>query len=47
MESSKLWYAIDNRPVIYILSHYNYEPQYEFRHFNMIKNKETEKIQVV
>lgn len=47
LESSKIWYAIDNRPSIYILSSYNYEPVYKFTHFKMVKEKETEKILTV
>lgn len=41
LESSKKWYALDNRPSVYILSHYNYEPEYQFTHFKMIKEKDS------
>ena len=44
MESSRVWFGIDNHPSVYILSHYNYEPEYTFTHFKMVKEKETEKI---
>ena len=36
MESSRLWYTLDNRPSIHILSPYNYEPEFTFTHFKMV-----------
>jgi hypothetical protein len=35
MESSRLWYALDHRPAIYILSQDNYQPEYCFTHFKI------------
>ena len=39
MESSKIWYALDSRPSIYILSQANYEPEYTFTHFKMVNER--------
>lgn len=47
MESCGIWWGIDDRPTVYILSGYNFEPEYEFTHFKMVKEKETEKFQTV
>lgn len=37
MESCGLWWALDERPTVYLLSGYNFEPEHEFTHFKMIK----------
>lgn len=44
MESLNMWYAIDNKPVVYGLSSVNFEPEFEINTFRMIKENQTEKI---
>lgn len=39
-----MWYAVDNKPVVYGLSSANFEPEFEINTFRMTKENQTEKI---
>jgi hypothetical protein len=41
MESMNMWYAIDNKPVVYGLSSDNFEPNFEINNFRMTKENQT------
>lgn len=44
MESEHCWYALDNRPTIYILKSRDFEPKHEISNMRMVKRKETERV---
>lgn len=39
MDSMRKWITLDNRPVIYVLNHKNYEPEYVFNNSKIRKKK--------